>query len=771
MLNQLSDHLPCFTLLETDIAHNSKTKFTRIFKQNDDVIQQIKNEINSSELHKNLDTSQTANPNASYNVIMNVIETARKKHMTGKFVKFNKYKHKKSKWITYGILKSIRFRDNLYKKLKLTNPVLREYEILYINLQTYNKILKRSIRVAKQLFLESTFNRYKFDIRNTWKTINEILSGNHKTTCFPNSLSINGNEITNQLHIAKEFNVFFTNIGLNLSNHIAYSGEKDCEYYLKDNINCKFALNKVDEQYVSKIIDNLPNKASCGFDNISTLFLKQISPTIITPMTLLINQVFNTGIFPERLKLAKVIPVFKKGDSKLINNYRPISLLPVISKVLEKIIANQLSKYFEDNKLFNDNQYGFRTGLSTEYATIELTYRIISNMDRNEIPFSIFLDLSKAFDTLDHSILLQKLNHYGIDGKAIQLCESYLTNRTQYVEINGVKSGALPITTGVPQGSILGPLFFIIYINDFSFASKAFTFISYADDTTLFSTVSNFTNTPNTDANCMINQELFKINEWLEINKLSLNIAKTKYMLFQHNKKVNTLTPKIINTIIEKVEEFNFLGLTLDTHVNWKKHTEKVSNKCSRIIGILNRLKHTLPQRIKIMLYNSLLLPHINYCLTTWGYHCHRLQKLQKRAIRIITLSKYNDHTAPLFKKLNLLTIKDILALQELKLYYKFIHNNVPPYIQQWQIKQNTNIHSHYTRNQNEFYIVGTKHAFAKQCLKNNFPNTLNATPQIVKDKLLTHSFYGFTNYVKNNFIQNYQIICTVINCYTCMSN
>ena len=323
-------------------------------------------------------------------------------------------------------------------------------------------------------------------------------------------------------------------------------------------------------------------------------------------------------------------------------------------------------------------------------------------MDRNEIPFSIFLDLSKAFDTLDHTILLQKLKHYGIDGKALHLCESYLTNRSQYVEINGVKSGQLPITTGVPQGSILGPLLFIIYINDFSLSSQAFTFISYADDTTLFSTVSNLTNTPNIDPNCLINEELFKINEWLEINKLSLNIAKTKFMLFHmHNKKVNTLTPKNFNTIIEKVEEFNFLGLTLDTHVNWKKHSEKVSNKCSRIIGILNRLKHTLPQRIKIMLYNSLLLPHINYCLTTWGYQCHRLQKLQKRAIRIITLSKYNDHTAPLFKKLNLLTIKDILALQELKLYYKFIHNNLPPYIQQWQIKQNTNIHRHYTRNQN----------------------------------------------------------------------
>ena len=275
--------------------------------------------------------------------------------------------------------------------MKITNPVLREYDIRYTNLQTYNKILKRSIREAKQRFLESTFNRYKSDIRNTWKTINEILSRNHKTISFPKSLNINGNEITNQLNIATECNKKnYTNIGLGLSNHISYSGEKDCAYYLKDNLNCKFALNAVDEQIVSKTIDNLSNKASCGFDNISTMFLNQIAPTILKPLTLMINQVFNTGIFPERLKLAKVIPVFKKGDSKLINNYRPISLLPVISKVLEKHIANQLSQYFEDTKLFHYNQYGFRTGLSTEYATIELTDRILSNMDRNEIPFSIF---------------------------------------------------------------------------------------------------------------------------------------------------------------------------------------------------------------------------------------------------------------------------------------------------------------------------------------------------------------------------------------------
>ena len=171
--------------------------------------------------------------------------------------------------------------------------------------------------------------------------------------------------------------------------------------------------------------------------------------------------------------------------------------------------------------------------------------------------------------------------------------------------------------------------------------------ISYADDTVLFSTLSNLTNPQSTDPDLLMNAELFKINEWLEITKLSLYTAKTKYMLFHtYQKRIKTCVPKINNTNIEKVEEFNFLGLTLDTHLNWKIHSENISNKCSRISGILNNLKYILPERIKLLLYNTLLLPQINYCLMTWGYHGQRIYKIQKRAIRTITLSKYNDHTA-----------------------------------------------------------------------------------------------------------------------------
>ena len=220
------------------------------------------------------------------------------------------------------------------------------------------------------------------------------------------------------------------------------------------------------------------------------------------------------------------------------------------------------------------------------------------------------------------AILLSKLEHYGVDGIPLQLVKNYLTNRKQYVKLNDVNSNLLPINTGVHQGSILGPLLFIIYINDFTRASSIFDFICYADDTTLFSTLNNLVNAQNINPDIIINKELAKINEWLEINKLSLNVTKTKFMVFhtQHkHRAIKPPVPKINNTNIEKVEQFKFLGLTLDSNLNWKKHSDNITNKCSQIIGILNRLKQILPQNIKIMLYNALLLPHINNILLLSG--------------------------------------------------------------------------------------------------------------------------------------------------------
>ena len=300
---------------------------------------------------------------------------------------------------------------------------------------------------------------------------------------------------------------------------------------------------------------------------------------------------------------------------------------------------------------------------------LELVDRTIYTLDKDETPINIFLDLSKAFDTLNHTILLNKLQHYGIRDGSLNLFKSYLQNRKQYVVINNAKSETLDITTGVPQGSILGPLLFIIYINDLPNASKIFHSIMYADDTNLSASLQSIKSTnPNETVDTLINKELSKISEWLGLNKLSLNVKKSKYIVHKMtNKKVDNLQLNINGIAIEKVYDFNFLGLTLNENINWKNHIEKIAIKSSKIIGILNKLKYILPTQIKVLLYNTLLLPHINYCILSWGYKCDRITKIRKRAIRLINLSKYNAHTEPIFKQFKLLKVNHILQMQEFK--------------------------------------------------------------------------------------------------------
>ena len=291
---------------------------------------------------------------------------------------------------------------------------------------------------------------------------------------------------------------------------------------------------------------------------------------------------------------------------------------------------SQLDNFFKTQKHLYDNQYGFRTEHSTEFAALELADRVITSMDHNETPINIYLDLSKAFDTLDHEILLAKLQYYGIHGTPLELLKSDLTNRKQYVEIEDTKSKMLDISTGVPQGSILGPLLFIIYVNDFALSSEKFKCVMYADDTTLTSTLETFsTNELNGNPASSINIELNKISEWLKLNQLTLNVQKTKYMLFKTSKKkVQTLLLQMDNKIIDKVLDFNFLGIHFNEQLNWKSHIDNLSVKCCRILGILNRLKRILPLNIQIILYNSLMLPHLNYGITLWGFKCERILKI-----------------------------------------------------------------------------------------------------------------------------------------------
>ena len=276
---------------------------------------------------------------------------------------------------------------------------------------------------------------------------------------------------------------------------------------------------------VRSAIDNLENKTSCGCDGISNKLLKLIKNEISKPITLIVNQSLKTGIFPKAFKFAKVKPIYKKGDKADLNNYRPISLLPTTSKIFERVIHTQLYKYLSDDKLLCEQQYGFRSQHSTELAAIKLVNYLTHNIDTNNIPISIYLDLSKAFDTLSFDILLAKFEYYGITGTLLKLLTSYLKDRYQYVIYNGETSNMLEIRTGIPQGSILGPLFFSICINDIVKASAIFNYIMYADDTTLYCNLEDFVDY---DTETAINRELQKINLWLQRHKLTLNVDKTK---------------------------------------------------------------------------------------------------------------------------------------------------------------------------------------------------------------------------------------------------
>ena len=393
----------------------------------------------------------------------------------------------------------------------------------------------------------------------------------------------------------------------------------------------------------------------------------------------LVNQSFQSGIFPDKLKIAKVISLFKKGNPELPSNYRQISLLPIFSKIFEKLMYRRLYKFLEIHKVLYSLQFGFQENHSIDHALVSLTEAVRNTLDNKRFGCGIFIDLQKAFDRVNHRILLSKLEHYGIRGCTLEWFRSYLSDRKQYVFVNGSSSNLLSITCGVPQGSVLGPLLFLIYINDLPNASKKLTFYLFADDTNIYY---EFNDLPNFIK--IVNKELRLVKKWLDANKLSLNIDKTNYIIF-HSSSVNVPSDsniKIGKKYIKRVKFVKFLGLLLDEHLHWKYHLNELSKKLARNCGMFFKIRNLLPLDVLICLYNALFLSFLQYGLIVWGQtyasYIDPIFKLQKKAVRAISFQPRMSPSLPIFSDLKLLKLSELFEVRLLVFVFDSVNKTSP---------------------------------------------------------------------------------------------
>lgn len=560
-------------------------------------------------------------------------------------------------WMVPGLINAINKKDKMYKKLKKEpfNNKLRE------DLRVYKNTLNKLIISTKNNYYTNEINRNSKNPRNLWKCINDIIDETNNKNA---DIKIE----------ASELNSYFAEVGKKHAEAIPKSGYLDnLQFKNYDTLQNSWYLTPVEASDVEKIIHKLKNNASPGTDNISNYTLKQIAQYIAEPLADIINKIFVTGTFPNHFKIAKLKPIFKGGDKTKPSNYRPISLLSNLAKIAEKLIKVRLINFLDKNNIIEEQQFGFQRNKSTEDALCSFVNQISNNLNKRNKTMSIFLDLSKAFDTIPHETLFKKLHKIGIRGITLDLFKSYLQERSQILTLNSQKSNLNLTAYGLPQGTVLSPVLFLIYVNDLlKLKLKNGKIVSFADDTAIIFSSANWLNLFN-DAE----SDIITIKKWLDLNTMSLNVNKTKYITFSPN---STGTPEnhfklrlhshcsnqlICNCPeIEKVNNTKYLGVIIDENLKWQQHISFLCKKLKYISYKFYKLNKILNINNLKTVYHALVQSVLQYGLVIWGaaydVHIENLFIIQKNIIKTILNRSRLYPTNLIFQDFNVFTVRQL---------------------------------------------------------------------------------------------------------------
>ena len=578
-------------------------------------------------------------------------------------------------WFTPELIELRAEKEKLHRKAR-TKRTDESWEAYRETNKWYNK----ECRKAKNEYYAEQINMAKDNGKKLWEITNEVTGRPTKKSKSGAVGPIEG--CSNDVETATKINTFFATVAAKLKDQIKKS-KKSYKHYLpprdEDDANDVLELRSVSCEKVDKIIDNMKSKTSFSHDTMSNKQLKHIKDEILVPLTHLINVSIKCSFIPKSWKTAKMVPIFKSGDRSQPTNYRPISLLPTMSKVLERAVSNQVYGYFERTKKLYNLQFGYRQGYSTEGLLLKILDYVAKRRSDNKHVLNVYIDLRKAFDTVPYDILFEKLSYYGLSKSTVDWFRSYLSERRMYTKVADSESGMEDILCGVPQGSILGPLLFLIFINDLPHSTKLLTAL-YCDDTT-FAHHSNNLETLFSETNEM----LASIEDWFDANFLSLHPGKTRFMLFTTPKESKTSTHKLflqgkeVQRVHENGEEtsFKLVGVHLDEGLTFKHHIKHVHKKIIGMTAIIKRSRKLLTSRIKKMLFHALVQSHLQYCLSIWGGAADGLLKplriSQKKAARIACGVRGNKHSEPCFSNLGALKLEDLYITACAKIAVKHV--------------------------------------------------------------------------------------------------